>query len=270
MDERRKIYPTSLINKSGTTEGRKDYESVMSAETFSYPKPIRLIKHLLESSDTKNSVILDFFAGSATTAHAVMQLNAEDEGNRKHVSIQLPESTDEKSEAYKTGYSNIADISKERIRRAAKKIQKENPDYKGDLGFKVFKLDSSNSKRWDASFDTLKQDLFNAVDYIKQDRSSEDVLYELLLKCGLDLTVPIETRTIAEKTVYSIGLGALVVCLDRDITMDVVKGIGELKEELQPEIMRVVFKDDGFKDDVVKTNALQTLRRYGIEDIKSL
>jgi len=108
------------------------------------------------------------------------------------------------------------------------------------------------------------------VDYIKNERSSEDLLYELLLKYGLDLTVPIETCTIAGKIVYSIGMGALVVCLDKDIDMEVVNGIGALKDELNPEIMRVVFKDDGFEDDVVKTNALQTLKRYGIEDIKSL
>jgi len=112
--------------------------------------------------------------------------------------------------------------------------------------------------------------LLGAVDYIKNERSSEDVLYELLLKYCLDLTVPIETRTIAGKTVYSIGLGALVVCLEKDVSMDVVNGIGALKEELNPEIMRVVFKDEGFKDDVVKTNALQTLKRFGIDDIKSL
>lgn len=244
---------------------RKDFDL-----PFENPKNVDLIKTIAQLCQEPDFTILDFFAGSGTTAHAVMQLNAEDGGKRKHISVQLPEVASEKSEAFKAGYKNIADISKERIRLAAKKIQAENPEYKGDLGFKVFKLDSSNIKRWEADFDTLEQDLLNAVDYIKQDRSSEDVLYELLLKYGLDLTVPIETRTIAAKTVYSIGLGALVVCLDKDINMDVVNGIGALKEELQPEIMRVVFKDDGFKDDVVKTNALQTLKRYGIEDIKSL
>lgn len=238
---------------------------------FDFPKPVDLIQYLLSISNLKDEdIILDFFAGSSTTAHAVYDYNFQKRVLTKFIQVQLPEKTDEKSTAYKEGYRNIADISKERIRRAAKKIQEENPDYSGDLGFKVFKLDSSNIKRWEADFDTLEQDLLNAVDYIKQDRSSEDVLYELLLKYGLDLTVPIETRSIAGKTVYSIGLGALVVCLDKDITMDVVNGIGALKDELQPEIMRVVFKDDGFKDDVVKTNALQTLKRYGIEDIKSL
>ena len=116
----------------------------------------------------------------------------------------------------------------------------------------------------------MEDDLLAGADYIKQDRSSEDILYELLLKYGLDLTVPIETRTIAGKTVYSIGLGALVVCLEKDVSMELVNGVGALKVELQPEIMRVVFTDNGFKDDVVKTNAMQTLKRYGIADIKSL
>lgn len=252
---------------SGTSEVKDLFDG---KKLFDFPKGIKFLSRLVSIGTEADSIVLDFFAGSGTMADAVMRLNAEDGKARKHISVQLPEPTDEKSEAYNAGYHSIAEISKERIRRAAKKIQEENSSYKGDLGFKVFKLDSSNIKRWEADFDTLEQDLLNAVDYIKQDRSSEDVLYELLLKYGLDLTVPIERRDIAGKTVYSIGLGALVACLEKDVSMDVVNGIGALKEELQPEIMRVVFKDDGFKDDVVKTNALQTLKRYGIEDIKSL
>lgn len=233
-------------------------------------KPVAMLKRLLSMQSEKNCLIIDFFAGSASTAHAVMAQNLEDQGNRRYLMVQLPEVCPKDSDFYKDGFINIAEVSKERIRRAAKKIKEENPMFAGDLGFKVFKLDSSNIKRWDADFETLEQDLLGAVDYIKNERSSEDVLYELLLKYGLDLTVPIETRTIAGKTIYSIGLGALVVCLEKDVSMDVVSGIGKLKEELNPEIMRVVFKDEGFKDDVVKTNALQTLKRFGIEDIKSL
>ncbi len=250
--------------------GRKVIKELLGNPVMSFPKAVELIKKLIQIGARKDDIVLDFFAGSGTTSHAAMQLNAEDDSNRRHISVQLPELTEDKSEAYKAGYKNIADISKDRIRRAAKKIKEENPMFAGDLGFKVFKLDSSNIKSWDADFETLEQDLLGAVDYIKNERSSEDVLYELLLKYGLDLTVPIETRTIAGKTIYSIGLGALVVCLEKDVSMDVVSGIGKLKEELNPEIMRVVFKDEGFKDDVVKTNALQTLKRFGIEDIKSL
>lgn len=237
---------------------------------FDFPKNPEAIRLMMNCSGLENDLILDFFAGSGTTAHAVMQLNAEDGGNRKCISVQLPELTGEKSEAFKAGYKNIAEISKERIRRAAKKIKEENPDYQGDLGFKVFKLDSSNIKRWDANFDNLKQNLIDAVDYIKQDRSNDDIVYEILLKYGLDLAVPIEIREIAGAKIYIIGFGALVICLDKNITMEVVNGICTLKTELSPEIMRVVFSDNGFKDDVIKTNAIATLKRAGIEDIKSL
>ena len=235
-------------------------------------KPIAFLNTFLEQSLSKdgNEIVLDFFAGSGSIAHTVYEKNFKSKKDSRFILVQLPEKINEQEKDIASEFDTIADLSKERIRRAAKKIKEENPDYRGDLGFKVFKLDSSNIKRWEADFDTLKQDLLNAVDCIKQDRSSEDVLHELLLKYGLDLTVPIETRAIAGKTVYSIGLGALVACLEKDVSMDVVNGIGALKEELRPEIMRVVFKDDGFKDDVVKTNALQTLKRYDIEDIKSL
>ncbi|MGI9213272.1 MAG: hypothetical protein ACR2HF_12450 [Methylococcaceae bacterium] len=163
-----------------------------------------------------------------------------------------------------------------------------------DIGFKVFKLSSSNIKPWDADFDTLENALLSSVDNIKEGRSEDDVLYEILLKYGLDLTVPIEERLIAttentegtenkpekipcpsvssvvNKKIYIIGLGALVICLDDAITLDVVEGIGNLKAELEPEVMRVVFKDSGFQDDVVKTNAIQILKKHGIDDVKSL
>ena len=146
----------------------------------------------------------------------------------------------------------------------------ENPNYQGDLGFKVFKLDSSNFKNWDPNFDSLEQDLFDALENIKKDRSNEDIMYELLIKYGLDLNVPIETIIVSGKKFYSIGLGALIVCLDKDLSLEIINAIGKLKEDLKPEIMRVIFKDDGFKDDVIKTNALQALKLFGIQDIKSI
>jgi len=234
-----------------------------NSKIFDTPKPTSLIKKIIDIASEENGIILDFFAGSATTGHATWLKNLEYQGKRKFICVQIPEKV-------LGGEGNISDLSRERLRRSAKAIKDSNPLFNGDLGFKVFKLDTSNIKRWEAGFDTLEADLMDAVDYIKQDRSSEDLLFELLLKYGLDLAVPIETRTIAGQCVYSIGLGALVVCLDDDISMDVADGIGALKEELQPEIMRVVFKDSSFKDDVVKTNAIQTLKRFGIQDIKSL
>ncbi len=263
------VVPDSFFYYDNSSDTR-EIKNMFKGLVFENPKPREMIYHIMSMIQlNKNDLILDFFAGSGTTAHAVMQLNSEDGGNRKCISVQLPEKTDEKSEAFKAGYKNIAEISKERIRRAAKKIKQENPDYQGDLGFKVFKLDSSNIKRWDASFDNLKQNLIDAVDYIKQDRSNDDIVYEILLKYGLDLAVPIEIREIAGAKIYIIGLGALVICLDKNITMEVVNGICTLKTELSPEIMRVVFSDNGFRDDVIKTNAIATLKRAGIEDIKS-
>ncbi len=239
---------------------------------FDNPKPLGLLKRMLSfiTEPNKNHIVLDFFAGSGSTGHAVMDLNCEDGGDRKYILVQLPERTSEKSKAFKEGYNTISSLTQERLRRAGSALTIENPDYQGDLGFKVFKLDSSNIKRWDANFDNLKQNLIDAVDYIKQDRSNDDIVYEILLKYGLDLAVPIEIREIAGAKIYIIGFGALVICLDKNITMEVVNGICTLKTELSPEIMRVVFSDNGFKDDVIKTNAIATLKRAGIEDIKSL
>ncbi|MCY4307789.1 MAG: site-specific DNA-methyltransferase [Rhodobacteraceae bacterium] len=279
-ENRGKVSKTWWDDLGTTTSGTQSVKDLFEGKSvFSNPKPIDLISRFIELGDhTNKGIVLDFFSGSSTTGHSVYQLNVNKGAIRKLLLVQLPENIDENDQdnlqaiefcKQKKIPLKISEISKERLRRAAKKIQLENPDYKGDLGFKVFKLDSSNIKRWEADFNTLEQDLLNAIENIKQDRTNEDILFELLLKQGLKLTVQIETLTIKGKTVYSIGLGALVVCLEEDISMDVVNGIGALKEELEPEIMRVVFKDDCFRDDVVKTNALQTLKRYGIDDIKS-
>lgn len=238
---------------------------------FDFPKNPEAIKLMIECIGNNDEIILDFFAGSASTAQAVLEKNLEQDKRFKFICVQLPEHVSADSSAHEQGFRNIADISKERIRRAGKKIKEKNPNYNGDVGFKVFRLDSSNIKRWEASFDTLESDLLEAVDYLVKDRTDEDVLYELCLKLGLDLSVKIEEKTIAGKKLFILGRGYLVVCLADAITMDLVNGIGALKDELAPEdAMRVVFKDDGFKDDVVKTNALQTLMHLGINDIKSL
>lgn len=257
-----------------TTHGTREVSALFEGKFFDFPKTVRLVQVFVEQTVDENGIFLDFFSGSSTTAHAVMNANAQDGSSRKFIMVQLPEPCDEKSEAYKAGYQTIADIGKERIRRAGDKIKSENADKEGienlDIGFKVFKLSSSNIKPWDADFDTLENALLSSVDNIKDGRSEDDVLYEVLLKYGLDLTVPIEEREIGGKTVYVIKFGALVICLDEAITLDVVEGIGNLKAELEPEVMRVVFKDSGFKDDVVKTNAIQILKKHGIDDVKSL
>ena len=282
--------PLSLLNGPFNQEGTKEIKELFERPVFDFPKPSNLIKKffscVVNDAPADNGIYLDFFSGSCSAAHAIMSLNFEHSGNRKFIMVQLPEPCDENSEAFKAGYKNIAEIGKERIHRVIKKLAVENTEKirkakeklpgmaedvpKLDLGFKVFKLDASNIKPWDADFDNLETALFDAVENIKPDRSEADVLYELLLKYGLDLAVLIEERQIDGKTVYIIGAGALIVCLADKISLDVVEGIAVLKDELKPEIIRVVFKDAGFADDVVKTNAVQILRQAEIEDVKSL
>lgn len=253
------------------TTGSQEMASIFgNLTTFENPKPTGLIIEAVKMGLNNDDIILDFFSGSCSTAHSILNLNKEDNGNRKFIMVQLPEPCDEKLEAFKAGYETIAEIGKERIRRVIKKFKDEDPDYEGDLGFKVFKLDSTNIKPWEINPDNLQSSLDDYISNIKDGRSEHDILYEILLKYGLDLTLPIEERTIAGKTVFVIGYGALVICLADDITLETVEGIAGLKKELQPEIMRVVFKDIGFKDDVVKTNAVQILKLAGIEDVKSL
>jgi len=260
-----------FMNQAGT----KEVQEIMENNIFDNPKPIIFIKKLIKYSTSNDDIVLDFFSGSATTANAIIKQNIEDKKNRRYIMVQLPEPTPEKSDARKVGYKTISDIGKERIRRAGEKIKKENKDNNNidnlDTGFKVFKLDSSNIKTWDVSLeDDLEENLFDIVDNIKDDRNEHDILYELLLKYGLDLTLPIEKLEINNKDVYVIGLGALIICLDEKIDLELVEEIGKLKERYQPEIMRVVLKDSGFKNDVVKTNAIQILDKYNIDDVKSL
>ena len=235
---------------------------------FDYPKSIDLIKRCLQLYTERGSLVLDFFSGSATTAHAVMQLNAEDGGNRKFIMVQLPEPTDEDSEAYKAGYMNICEIGKERISRAGEKIKEEIglEAQNLDIGFKVFKLDSSNIRKWQPDFNNIEQSLLDYVDNYVEGRTELDVVYEIMLKYGLDLTYPVDEFTIAQKKVYSIGFGMLMICLDDEITTEVAKGIlGKIKE-LSPESSRVVFKDNGFKSDSNKTNIKEILKSGGIEE----
>ncbi len=238
-------------------------------------KPLKLMDRVLRLCIDKHSWVLDFFSGSATTAHAVMQLNAEDGGNRKFIMVQLPEQTDEKSEAYKAGYMNISEIGKERIRRAGEKIKEENKDKEGiedlDIGFKVLKLDTSNIRKWQPDYDNLEQSLLDYVDNYVEGRTELDVVYEIMLKYGLDLTYPVDEFTIANKKVYSIGFGMLMICLDNEITTEVAKGIIEKAKELKPEEnTRVVFKDNGFKTDSNKTNIKEILKSAGIEEFITL
>jgi len=272
-----KNLPNNALVAALNTKGTSEVQNIFSDKLFSFPKSKVLIQSLMTQviGKEENDIILDFFSGSATVADAVMDINVVDKGNRKYICVQLPEETDEKSEAYKAGYKNICEIGKERIRRAGEKIKEENADKEGienlDIGFKVFKLDSSNIKAWDPESDDLEQNLWDSVENIKSDRTSEDLMYEILLKYGLDLTLPIEELELAGKKVYVVGLGSLVICLDEAITLDTVEAIAALKEKYESDdLMRVVFRDNGFKDAEVKTNAIQILKQSGIDDVKSL
>lgn len=264
---------TLFPKEVGMTEnGSRDFFELFGNKVFGFPKPVNLIAYLIKIATVKDKdcISLDFFSGSATTAHAVMQLNAEDGGNRRFIMVQLPELTDEKSEAYKAGYKNICEIGKERIRRAGEKIKAENKDKENienlDIGFKVFKLDTSNIRKWQPDYNNLEKSLLDYVDNYVEGRTELDVVYEIMLKYGLDLTYPVDEFTIAQKKVYSIGFGMLMICLDDEITTEVARGILEKMKELSPESSRVVFKDNGFKSDSNKTNIKEILKTGGIEE----
>ena len=257
----------SVLRNMGTTEQNRSRLEQIGIH-FDYPKPLELIQYLLKIGSEKDSIILDFFSGSATVAHAVMQLNAEDCSNRKFIMMQFPEPVDEKSQAHKAGYKNICEIGKERIRRAGEKIVQETGKNDLDIGFKVFTLDSSNIKTWDPDFENLKQDLFDYKDNMKEDRTKEDLLYEILLKIGLPLTTPIEEIDYNGKTIYNVGFGPVLLCLENDIDLDIVHEMMKYKSEhLSP---KVIFKESGFMNDSVKINAIQTLKKNGINDVRSV
>ena len=254
----------SVITEKGTVE----LGQLGLGKYFDFPKPLGLLSKILQIGTGSEDLILDFFSGSATTAHAVMQLNAEDGGHRKFIMVQLPEPCEEGTEAAKAGYKNICEIGKERIRRAAKKIREENPlaCQNQDMGFKVFKLDTSNLLPWNPNAETLAQDLYKAVNNVLADRSTDDLLYEILLKCNLPLTLPIEKKQFGGNTVHIVGMGALAICLDKPIPATIADEIVKLRDEYAPIVpMQVVFRDNGF-DDVSKTNALQILKQAGFEE----
>ncbi|XUW99725.1 MAG: site-specific DNA-methyltransferase [Dehalogenimonas sp.] len=260
-----------------TQDGTKDIAKLFDQKAFAFPKPVGLIKYLIQitTSIDKKALILDFFSGSATTAQAALTLNVEDGGNRRFIMVQLPEICGEGSDAFEAGFKNIAEIGKERVRRAARQLQKDSPEYIGDLGFRVFKLDSSNIRAWEPNREELTLTLEQHAEHLKTDRTENDILFELLLKLGLDLTVPIEEKTIVGKAVYSIGAGTLIVCLSNQLATAEVEplalGIVKWYKQLAPAgETQLVFRDSAFADDVAKTNMAAILHQNGLENIKSL
>jgi len=291
LSEREYEVPYSVFYLDGRAASKR-LRNLMGGDYFDHPKDEILLQEFLEFVDVRDEMVCDFFSGSGTIGESVLRHNAFIKTNTKYILVQIPQSlNDIKAVSAKQKKkqndtiaflkslgvpNNLSELGKERIRRAAKKIAAENPEKAKDLdlGFKVFKLDTSNIKAWDGSTENFEQNLFDAQDNIKPERTEEDVLYEILLKYGLDLTLPIEEKTIAGKKVFSVGYGALFLCLANGVTHDVAEGIGKWKEELNPVTCRVIFKDSGFGTektaDVEKTNALQTLKRFGIDEVKSI
>ena len=245
--------PTSIMfykDVGHSQEGAKEVTKLLEAGAFDGPKPVRLLNRLLTLAHlSKDSIVLDFFSGSATTAHAVMQLNAEDGGHRKFIMVQLPEPCDEKSEAYKAGYPNICEIGKERIRRAAKKIAADNPDKPFDGGFRVFKLADTNMTDVFYSAGEYNQDMLSLLESnIKPDRTDLDLLFGCLLEWGLPLSMPYASEQIEGCTVHTYNDGDLIACFDENIPDAVIKEIARR----QP--LRAVFRDSSFADSPAKIN----------------
>ena len=253
----------------GTAESaKKELTSIIGKHGFETVKPVDIIKRLVYHGTEKEDVILDFFSGSGTLGNAVIQLNAEDGGHRKFIMVQLPEPTKKDSEAYKAGYKNICEIGKERIRRAGEKIKAEAGDKAADLdiGFKVFKLDSSNLQKWNPQPDDIMQTLQQATDNFLPDRTEQDVLYEIMLKMGIDLTCQVKEEQVAGETVYIIGGGALMICLGQNITTEVAEAIVKLHQEYESELWQEVVRDTGFASDRDKTNIKEILKSAGLAE----
>jgi len=244
-------------------------ENLLEGKIFSFPKPIELVKHLVAAGTEKDDIILDFFSGSATAAHAVMQLNAEDGNNRRFIMVQLPEVTDEKSEAYKAGYKNICEIGKERISRVGKKII---DNYNVDIGFRTLKLDTSNLTAWDASLitDNNLQTLYDRIDTLEQtikpNRTHLDIIFEVMLKTGVPLDYVVSQITAGTKTCYSIGSKLfktnedcqLLICLEKGITPEDITAMCNIAT-------KIIAAEEAFKDDTALSNAHYILRDRDVE-----
>lgn len=261
-----------------TQDSMRELRTLFDGEKiFDYSKPVKLITQIVSLYSNKTDIIMDFFSGSATTAHAVMKLNAEDGGDRKFIMVQLPELCDEKSEAYKAGYKNICEIGEERIRRAGEQIksewEKEHPSdglfgseeqFTTDIGFKVFKLDSTNVNEWDPNIKLDEKELAMRLgEVFKEGRSKEDILYEIMLKYGV-FDKQVEEIDVNGKTMYRVGKRYMIVCLDDQITSEDVKAIGELSPKT------VIFNEAGFNNDNDKINAVYNLEKAGVEDVKCI
>lgn len=260
-----KSFSTVLNNSVGMNEqGSKEADNLVGNKVFSFPKPSSLIYQFLLSLHDDKCFILDFFSGSATTAHAVMQINAEDNGKRKFIMIQLPEITDEKSEAYKAGYKNICEIGKERIRRAGKKIKEEtNADI--DYGFRVLKCDTSNMKDVYYAPDEYSSTIFDLLsDNIKDNRTPEDLLFQVMLDLGVLLSSKIEETTISGKKIFNVAEGFLIACFDDNVTDEVIREVAKQEPDY------FVMRDSSMANDNVATNFEQIFATYSPNTVKKV
>lgn len=258
---------TWLTEVGLNTESTKELQDMFGQSPFDYAKPTSLIKYIIKTSVGDNELILDFFAGSGTTGQAALEVNAEG-GSRRYILVQLPEPVNQ-------DFLTIAEITKERLRRAGKKIKDENPMFSGDTGFRVFKLDKSNIREWSPDTENIAESLLDHHEHILEGRTEADIVYELLLKLGLDLCVPIESRAVAGKTIEAVGGGVLMLCLSEKILTKEVEaiaaGIVAWHKELAPAgDSTVVFRDSAFADDVAKTNMAAILSQNGLENVRSL
>lgn len=264
----------------------KFLRKLLGAKVFNNPKDHFELARLFEycTQGDENAIIMDFFAGSGSTGHAVLHMNNTTGGKRRYVLVQLPERLDIENKEQKASAKycdklgkprNIAELTKERLRKAAQSIRDENPMFAGDLGFRVFKLASSNIRAWEPNRDDLPTTLHESIDHLKSDRTEQDILFELLLKLGLDLTVPMEQKTIAGKAVHSVGAGTLLACMAEKIAASEVEplalGIVAWHKTLSPAgDTTIVFRDSAFADDVAKTNLTAILQQHGLENVRSL
>jgi adenine-specific DNA-methyltransferase len=266
--------PSDLISKFENRQSSAELKELNIP--FDYAKPVNLLSYLMEIFRCKdNEIILDFFAGSASTAHAVMLHNAQNDKNLRFICVQLPEKVDPDSEAGKAGFSTITDIARERIRRAAQKILTVHPDAVFDHGFKSFRLSNSNIQAWNPDRSDVEESLLSHEEHLIEGRTEQDVLYELLIKRGVDLSVPIESREVAGKNIYSIGYGVLFACLDESIAKGQVEDIAQAivawyREQAPSSESHVFFRDSAFLNDVSKTNMAAILEQNGITRVRSV
>ena len=267
-------------NEDATQQARQ----IFGGDIVSYPKPEGLLKYLVRAVSQDDDIILDFFAGSGTTASGVWRQNAEDSCSRRFILVQLPQSLDVegKTQAAAADFCdrigrprNLAELTKERLRRSARKIKEETPLFTGDFGFRVLRLDASNIQPWTPKSDNLKQSIIDYVENVKEDRTNKDLLFEILLKMGLDLCIPVESRTIDGRTLYSAGRGVLFACLERGLEQQEVRRLGfsiaSWKKELSSSgESSVVFRDNGFIDDRAKLNMAAVLEQHGLTNIRSI